>query len=72
MSHHTHLRGPEAPPREGNLEEIGAVLCAIVRLTANDGGLEEEETRAVYSLACIALAEWRLLDAATNVPRLSK
>lgn len=59
-------------PREGNLDEVGAVLCAIVRLTSSSGGLPEEDTRAIYSLACIGLAQWRLLDAAepaAGVPR---
>lgn len=63
-------RAAQAPaPPEGSLDDVGAVLCAIVRLTSSSGGLDEEDNRAVYSLACIALAEWRLLDAAADMPK---
>lgn len=61
-----------ALPREGSLDDVGAVLCAIVRLTSSSGGLNEEDKRAVYSLSCVAQAEWRLLDAADDMPKVQR
>lgn len=47
------------------------MLTAIRSLTSASGGLDEEDTRAVYALSCIALTEWRLMDAAADMPKVT-
>ncbi len=66
MSRAGQLQPPCALPREGNLDDIGAVLCAIRSMTSANGAIDEEDARAIYSLSCIALTEWRLLDEADS------
>ena len=51
---------------EGSLDEVGACLAAIRSMSTHNGAIEEEDARAIYSLSCIALAEWRKLDAAAD------
>lgn len=70
MSRPVQLPLPVKPRTEGNLDEVGAVLCAIVRLASGNGDLPEEDCRAVYALACIGLTEWRMLDAAQDMPKV--
>ncbi len=57
---------PTLPLDDGNLDEIGACLAGIRALSNHNGAIDEEDARAVYSLTCIALAEWRKLDAAAD------
>jgi hypothetical protein len=54
---------------EGNLDEIGACLAAIRSMSTHNGVIDEEDARAIYSLTCIALVEWRKLDAEADKPR---
>lgn len=51
---------------EGSLDDIGACLAAIRAMSTHNGVIEEEDARAIYSLTCIALVEWRKLDAAPD------
>ncbi len=34
--------------------------------SSHNGAIDEEDARAIYSLSCIALTEWRLLDEADS------
>lgn len=54
------------PAREGSLDDIGACLAAIRPMSARNGSMDEEDVRAIYSLVCIALVEWRKLDGAAD------
>ena len=54
---------------EGNLDDIGACLAAIRSMSCHNGAIDEEDARAIYSLTCIALVEWRKLDGEADKPR---
>ena len=60
------------PADEGSLDGVGACLAAIRAMSTHNGAIDEEDARAIYSLSCIALAEWRKLDAAADAPRLAR
>jgi hypothetical protein len=38
-------------------------------MSEHNGAIDEEHARAICSLSCIALNEWRKLDAAADMPR---
>lgn len=44
------------------VDDIGALAVAVSAITDGAGALDEERTRAVYVLSCMAVAAWRQLD----------
>ena len=55
---------------EGSLDDLGACLAAIRSMSTHTCAIDEEDARAIYSLTCIALVEWRKHDAAADTVSL--
>ena len=55
---------PIALELESTVSDLGALVLAICCITDSADGLDVEHTRAVYSLSCMAITAWRVLDEA--------